>query len=188
MQQIRNQHPALIINPMVVQPSHPHHQQGHGPQHPTLVQQVLGTRVSAIPQDDLLTQDGGIPQRSTIPQTLLGVVMIQVGGNDIALPQSTVLSMQPTCMDAYLLVFAECIQLPHACREACQILEIMYFEFWIYLAMIPRVVWVTSACISLRGPGGHAHINWFNIVNFLSVKCLLAFLRMPRGLLVCFSQ
>ena len=45
--------------------------------------------------------------------------MIQVGGNDIALPQSIVLSMQPTYMDAYLFVFAECITVvAHAERLA----------------------------------------------------------------------
>ena len=120
VQRIRIQHSKPTIIPMVVQPSHPHHLQGHGPQRPTLVQQIHGTRVSAIPQDDLLTQDGGIPQRSTIPQ-IIGNVMLQAGGHDVALPQSTVLSMQSTCRDAYPLVFAVCRQLPHACREACQI-------------------------------------------------------------------
>ena len=135
---------------MVARLNHVHHHPGLGRQHPTLVPKNHGTRVGAAPQNNLLTQqDGGFHSTQ-----MIGNVMIQVGGTDNALPQSTVLSLQPTCTDAYLLVFAVCIQLPHACREACQILEILYLELWIYLAIIPRIVWVTSACIPLRMPRG----------------------------------
>ena len=119
--QIRAHQSKPTISPMVVQPSHPHDLQGHGPQRPTLVRQIRGTRVGAIPQDDLLTQDGGIPQRSTIPQ-MIGNVMLQVGGNDIALPQSTVLSMQPTCIVAYLY----CSQCVYSCRMHAERLA----RFW----------------------------------------------------------
>ena len=58
--------------------------------------------------------------------------MIQVGGNDIALPQSPVLSMQPTYMDAYLFVFAECITVAACMPRGLPVLEIMYFELWIF--------------------------------------------------------
>ena len=90
---------------------------------------------------------------STIPQMLLGVAVLQTGGNNDALPQSTVTSMQPTYMDAYLFVFAECIQLQTCMPGGLPDIEFV-FELWIYLAIIPRVFWVTSACIPLRMPGG----------------------------------
>ena len=75
--------PAVTRIPMVAHRiRHHHHHQGHGPQHLTIAQEAPGARLGALPQDDLRTQDG------MIPQTQLGVVPTQVGANDIALPQT----------------------------------------------------------------------------------------------------
>ena len=57
-----------------------HHHQGNSPQHLTIAQETPGA--GALPQDNLRTHDG------MIPQIQLGVAPTQAGGTKINLPQT----------------------------------------------------------------------------------------------------
>ena len=134
--------PTAIRIPMVAQPTHHHHHlQGHGPQHLTLAQEMLGARVGALPQDGLITQDGGTRDGGQ-------KISIQIGMTLPDLPQSIVLSMQPTYMDAYLFVFAECTAVAACIPRGLPVLETMYFDF-------------RSSAIIPRGSLGHQCLAFF---------------------------
>ena len=74
---------------MVAQPTN-HHHQSHGLQHPMIAQQIRGDLEGAIPQDDLITQDGGTPQaihRLGVVATLSRVrAGREVGRTNVQLP------------------------------------------------------------------------------------------------------